>query len=419
MSSQDTPTPFASAPEGCAAPATAASDQPTSRPTGLPCEPASSCRADAPAPRTVQTTCLVVGAGPAGIAAARELARSGHDVILAEASSLPRHKSCGGMLNAYAQRWLEQVGGVPRSLMLDPAYLHFRFYDWDRPVKKATTLRFVNVDRTCFDEWTMSLLPPAVSVWERAKLLSWEQDECGVVAHLVREGERVDVSCAFLVGADGARSATRRAASTWQQVACYHTVQEFVRIEPGSIEPFFDCIYSRHIGAQYGYGYIVPKGAIAIVGSVFFPGSKGMPELHARALETFAQRYPLGEAVRREAGSATQVRSLSDIIDGRGRVFLAGEAAGLMSPSSGEGISFAFNSGQRCGAAIARGLTTGRGDGGEEVRAARSSYEAALAPIRRNISFRLKMFPIMNSSWGKWLGGCMPAGLVSKVTEHL
>ncbi len=372
-----------------------------------------------PAAQRVSTTVLVIGAGPAGVAAAREAARAGHDVILAEASSLPRHKSCGGMLNEYAQRWLEQVGGVPRSLMLDPAFVHFRFYDWDRGIKKPTSLRFVNVDRTAFDEWTMTLLPPNVTVWERASLRSWEQDEHGVTAHLTRAGQPVDVSCAFLVGADGARSATRRANAAWPQVACYRTVQEFVHIERGSIEPFFDCVYSRHIGPEYGYGYIMPKGDVAIVGSVFFPGSKGMPELHARALETFSRRYPLGEAVRREAGTATQVRSIADVIDGQGRVLLAGEAAGLMSPSSGEGISFAFNSGQRCGAAIAKGLSVGRVTPSDEVRAARSAYVAALEPIRRNIRFRLRMFPIMNSNWGKWVAGCLPAKLVSKVTEHI
>ena len=372
-----------------------------------------------PVPQTVATTALVVGAGPAGVAAAREIARSGHDVILAEASSLPRHKSCGGMLNAYAQRWLEQVGGVPRSLMLDPAYVHFRYYDWDRSIKKPTSLRFVNVDRTAFDDWTMSLLPPGVRVWERATLRGWTQDETGVTARLTRAGQDVEVRCAFLVGADGARSAVRRANEAWPQTACYRTVQEFVRIERGAVEPFFDCIYSRHIGAEYGYGYIMPKDDVAIVGSVFFPGSKGMPELHARALETFRQRYALGESVRREAGVATQVRSLADVIDGSGRVFLAGEAAGLMSPSSGEGISFAFNSGQRCGAAVAKGLSVGRGNPGDEARAARSSYAAALGPIRKNIRFRLRMFPIMNSNWGKWVAGFLPAKLVSKVTEHV
>lgn len=380
--------------------------------------PAEAARPASTSPQAVSCTCLVVGAGPAGVACARELARSGHDVILAEASGLPRHKSCGGMLNEYTQRFLEaEAGGVPRSLMLEPAYVHFRFYDWDHRILKPTSLRFVNVDRVAFDEWTLSLLPAGASVWERAALTGWEQDEGGVTAHLTRAGQPVDVRCAFLVGADGARSAVRRAGGdAWPQVATYKTVQEYVRITPGSLEPYFDCLYSRHIGAQYGYGYLVPKGDVAIVGSVFFPGSKGMPALHERALETFAQRYPLGESVRREAGTATQVRSLADVADGAGRVLLTGEAAGLYSPSSGEGISFALNSGQRAGRALVAGL---RAVPGQQVAVARANYRGALEPIRRNIAFRLRFFPIMNSSWGKWLGGCMPARLVSKLTERL
>lgn len=366
---------------------------------------------------TASFTCVVVGSGPAGVACARELALAGNDVLLAEASSLPRRKSCGGMLNEYAQRFLAQVGGVPRSLMLDPAYVHFRYYDWDRRILKPTALRFVNVDRAAFDEWTLSLLPPGVTVWDRATLTGWKQDKDGVTARIVRAGQEKLVHCAFLVGADGARSAVRRGGTAWSQVACYKTVQEFVRITPGTVEPYFDCIYSRHIAPEYGYGYIMPKGDVAVVGSVFFPGTKGMPAMHERALETFARRYPLGESVRREAGTATQVRTLADVIDGQGRVFLAGEAAGLMSPSSGEGISFAFNSGQRAGRALAAGLRAGTGQ--DAVDIARANYVGALVPIRRNIARRLMFFPVMNSDWGKWIGGSMPTPLVSWVTQFL
>ena len=364
----------------------------------------------------VQVSCLVVGSGPAGVAAAREVALAGHDVMLVEAASLPRHKSCGGMLNAYAQRWLEGVGGVPRQLLLDPAYVNFRYYDWDRRILKPCALRFANVDRFAFDEWTLSLLPSSVDVRDRTRLIGWEQDGDSVSATLTQGDRRIQVSCGFLIGADGARSATRRGGEQWPQVSCYRTVQEFVRIEPGSVEPYFDCLYSRHIGHDYGYGYIVPKGDVAIVGSVFFPGAKGMPALHARALETFAQRYPLGESLRREAGVATQVRGISDVIDGQGRVLLAGEAAGLMSPSSGEGISFAFTSGTRAGAAVAAGLAAG---GGRGAQVARDAYRASLESTRRNIRRRLRFFPVMNSSWGKWLGGCMPTPLVSRITEYL
>ena len=54
----------------------------------------------------------------------------------------------------------------------------------------------------------------------------------------------------------------------------------------------------------------------------------------------------------------------------------------------------------------------------EEADAA-SLYDESLKPIRKNIRRRLFFFPIMNSGWGKYLGGCMPTPLISKVTEWL
>ena len=320
------------------------------------------------------------------------------------------------MLNEYAQRFLSGIAELPSRLVLEPEWVNFRYYDWDRRIKKPCSLRFHNVDRALFDEWLLELLPAGVEVRDRCAFSSCIQDDDGITVHLARNGQDETLRCRWLVGADGARSAVRRGQPTWPQTQCYKTVQEFVEIEPGSIEPFFDCVYSRHIAPAYGYGYIVPKGGVAIVGSVFFPGTKDIPPMHERALETFKQRYPLGASVRREAGVAIQVRSLADVVAGEGRILMAGEAAGLMSPSSGEGISFALNSGQLAGIAVARAHAAGDPTG---AQGALSIYERSLAPMRRNIARRLKFFPIMNSSWGKWIGGCTPTPIVSKVTEWL
>ena len=63
-------------------------------------------------PRHVRT--LVVGAGPAGIMAALAAAPAG-DVLLVDSSALPRDKSCGGMLNEYAQEFLATFGRGSRG----------------------------------------------------------------------------------------------------------------------------------------------------------------------------------------------------------------------------------------------------------------------------------------------------------------
>jgi hypothetical protein len=115
------------------------------------------------------------------------------------------------------------------------------------------------------------------------------------------------------------------------------TLQDFCRIE-GPIEPFFDCIYFRDIGDEFGYAYVVPKGNVAIVGSVFYPKTKRPHVKHEQMLKRLRQALPLGESVKREAWVALSVRHNSDIVLGDGRVLLAGEAGGFMTPGALPGL---------------------------------------------------------------------------------
>ncbi len=67
-------------------------------------------------PATVAITCdvVVVGAGPAGTAAAIELQRGGRHVVVVDKAVFPRDKCCGDGLTTLALRELEHLG-------LDPA----------------------------------------------------------------------------------------------------------------------------------------------------------------------------------------------------------------------------------------------------------------------------------------------------------
>jgi len=311
------------------------------------------------------------------------------------------------MLNEYTQGFLGQFGQLPAEMVLDPEWVNFRYHDWDRKILKPTELRFLNVDRRGFDDWLVGLLPDNVTVVGATSVVDFEQSDGGVRVVLKDSAEQYSVTCDYLVGADGPRSSVRRKLAVGS-VANYVTLQDFCRIE-GPIEPYFDCIYMRDIGDSFGYAYVVPKGDVAIVGSVFYPKTKRPHEKHEQVIATLKQQLPLGESSKREAWVALSVRNSTDVAPGIGRVLLAGEAGGFMSPSSGEGISYALNTGQLAGQAIAAASN------GEALDA----YRAASDHIARNIARKLKWLPFMESRPGKYLAGFVPTPIVSRITKGL
>lgn len=330
-------------------------------------------------------------------------------VLLVEQSSLPRDKSCGGMLNAYSQAFLGMLAEIPEPIRLEPHWVNFRYDDWDRGIVKPTQLRFLNVDRRLFDDWMLSLLPDNVTITSETRLAGFQQDPHGVRVSLQRDARELSVECKVLVGADGARSAVRRALGV-ASVATYVTLQDFCRIE-GPLDPYFDCIYIRDVGDCFGYGYVVPKGDQAIVGSVFYPKTKRPHEKQELLLDIMRRELPLGESLKREAATALYLRSPADVVPGKGRVLLAGEAGGWMSPTSGEGISYALNTGDLAGRAIA--------DAADRSPDALANFELSTEHIRRNIRRKLRWLPIMESRAGKYFAGFVPPSVVSRVTEGL
>ncbi len=358
-------------------------------------------------PRNERYDTIVVGAGPAGIMAAMHASERG-EVLLIDASPLPRNKSCGGMLHDLSLEALAPYGQVPESIVVGPRIVNFRYVDWDRDIRKPTTLPFLNVDRAGFDDWLVSLLPASVEVVGSCALVGFRQDADGVDVECKVADEIVNLRCANLVGADGARSTVRRTLGAGA-TSTYVTLQDFVELK-GDIEPFFDCIYMRSLGDEFGYGYVVPKGDHALVGSVFYPKTKRPWEKADRLLDVLRAAMPqLGESVKREACAALYLRSTSDVVPGSGRVLLAGEAGGFMSPSSGEGISYALRSGIAAGRAIAANPP------GEAL----GTYSVAMRPLLADTARRLRWLPLMESRAGKYLAGFVPASIVSRITQGL
>lgn len=293
---------------------------------------------------------IVVGAGPAGTAAARVAARAGLRTLLLEAEEFPRPKPCGGGVTAAALT--ELAVPLPLEVAGKPTHaIRARLGDLAVTVRRESLLvRVVRRDR--FDGYLLALARGAgAEVRTGARVEAVEQDGSRVVVY-GREGERWEGR--LVVGADGARSrvaaAVRPPYARRDLGVCQ--VAEF----PGPPEArdrfLADGLEVWYGSPDRGYGWIFPleSGLNVGVGSV----ARRFPNLRGE-LSGFLSAAGLPEP--------TRVTGAVLPLAGRerpaqvGRVMLAGDALGVADPFTGEGIRYALLSGRLAAECAAAALS--------------------------------------------------------------
>lgn len=333
----------------------------------------------------------IIGAGPAGSTLARLLG-SRYRVLLIEkkgrdtapgGASAP--KCCGGLLAPDAQKMLARMElGLPRDVLVGPQLFAVRTIDIPNRLERYYQRSYLNIDRGRFDQWLLSLVPPGVEVRQNCLLTSLEQDDAGVTLSLVRNGERVRERAAIVVGADGAFSPVRsHLFSDHPSLRAYVAIQEW--FPANGVLPYFTAVFDPEITDFYSW--IIPKNDMIVLGSALTPGpdaKAGFARLKSRLQD---RGFAFGIPARREGTLLLRPLASSSILHGRGRAALIGEAGGWISPSSAEGISYAF----RSALALARAL-----DQGTEGFLRR--YAEYTRPLRMNILLKNLKSPFMYRS---------------------
>jgi len=288
----------------------------------------------------------IVGAGPAGATLARLLADR-YRVLLLDSG---RPKCCGGILAPEAQKMLARLGlALPKSVLVGPQPFAVAILDADNGCSRKYARQYVNIDRLAFDQWMLSQIPSSVDLRQEAvyRFSEGRGDEW-TVHFTERDTERTE-RVRRLIGADGPNSTVRR--EFFSQCAVpkhYIAIQDWfepsaVRIESEvDFRNYYVGVFDREFTDFYCW--TIPKNGALIVGGAFPSG----PDIRLR-FERFKKKLEqyglfLGEGIRREADRIFRPVSLSSLCLGNERIFLVGEAAGLISPSSAEGISAALAS---------------------------------------------------------------------------
>lgn len=290
----------------------------------------------------------IIGAGPAGSTLARML--SGRYKILlidkrtldSAVQELPFKKCCGGLLAPDAQAMLSKMGlGLPREILVGPQLFVVRTIDLKRNLERYYQRYYINIDREKFDRWLVSLVPDSVDKRFGCLFRSFEEEEDGYRVHLTVGGRMLSESVKIIVGADGAASRIRkRAAADSELPRAYMAIQQWVEVEES--QPYFSVFFNPDLTDFYCW--TIPKENNLIVGGAFFPRQEASRrfELLKEALARYGYRF--GRSVRKEGALLLRPVSTSQLCVGKGGIALVGEAAGWISPSSGEGLSYAFHS---------------------------------------------------------------------------
>jgi geranylgeranyl diphosphate/geranylgeranyl-bacteriochlorophyllide a reductase len=316
---------------------------------------------------------VVVGGGPAGATAAADLAAVGRSVLLLERGG--RTKPCGG---AIPPRLLEEFA-VPDHLLVARARAARIVSPREREVDMPVTGGFVGmVDREPFDEWLRERAVTGGAVRQTGTFLRIENEPDGWLAVCYRsDGTVRRVRARSVIGADGAlsRVARQRIPGRIPYVFAYHEVVRSPEIGAAFDGSRCDIHYRRALSPDF-YGWIFPHGATTSVGTG--SAQKGFPLRKAVAeLRQIAGLTDVG-TVRCE-GAPIPMRPLRRWDDGRA-VVLAGDAAGVVAPASGEGIYYAMAGGRLAAVAADRFLASGDA---RELASARRSFMAEHGAVFR------------------------------------
>ncbi|MEW6328745.1 MAG: geranylgeranyl reductase family protein [Candidatus Micrarchaeota archaeon] len=287
---------------------------------------------------------VIVGAGPSGCFTARHLSGE-YEVLVLDRAEFPRSKPCGGMLVEETRRVIEKLE-PPAFIFTMPRELDLRYVDWDNHDVIETKRKFLNVSRERFDAWMFDLMrQSSVDFISETRLLDFRKEKEGLEI-VVKGDEKKTVKTRFLVGADGPTAFVRRKLNPFLGLSQYLAIQERAEVERP--DQFASFILDNSITDFYSW--IIPKRSSTIVGSAIeIQNAERKFEMFKKKVR---EKTGIETAKGVEASLILRPRHESEILLGREDILLVGESAGLISPSTGEGISFALRSGLNAAAVL-------------------------------------------------------------------
>lgn len=283
----------------------------------------------------------IIGSGPAGATLARLVDSSIRTIIIDKKKETPGgfEKPCGGLLAPDAQRALSRYNiTLPKDVLVDPQIFSVKTIDLRSGLVRHYQRCYINMNRHKFDMWLCGMIPPHVKRTE-GLCMDITPVNGGYSIEYSQDGTHHSITAKYIVGADGANSIVRNKLFPNKKLRSYTAIQQWFVCDDQT--PFYSCIFDPDTSDCCSWS--ISKDEYFIFGGAF-PAQESRSRFEAQKKKLMAMGFPLEIPVKTEACVVLRPRSFHDFCIGANNAFLIGEAAGFISPSSLEGISYAMES---------------------------------------------------------------------------